>query len=254
MSLPTRIGSILLAMLVVAVLPASASGQASYKKNSSGSTAGAAQYNEYDDDYDDGGGVSPGDEYYDDSYDEEADSGGQEPTGPLPDTPKKPAKTPVTPVTPVAPVVTPLPAVTVPGRTARMMSNGKAAAPKGAPKAVRKMIAAANRLIGKPYKWGGGHAKIEDKGYDCSGTVSYALIASGHLASPMVSGSFTRWGRAGVGRWVTIYANKGHIYMEIAGLRLDTSPIGDPSVAQGPRWRPVIGKRKGFKVRHPVGL
>ena len=145
---------------------------------------------------------------------------------------------------------------TVSGKVAMLRTNGKAAIPRGAPKRVRAIIAAANQIVGKPYKWGGGHRKLVDRGYDCSGTVSYALIKSGTslLHSPLVSGSFARWGAAGAGRWVTVYANKGHVYMEVAGLRLDTSAVSDPRGGKGPRWRPAIGKRKGFKVRHPAGL
>jgi hypothetical protein len=153
----------------------------------------------------------------------------------------------------------PIPLVTTPtvaGRQAMLRTNGKAAIPRGAPRRVRAIIAAANQIAGKPYKWGGGHARLDDRGYDCSGTVSYALIRSGAglLASPMVSGSFARWGAAGAGNWVTVYANKGHVYMEVAGLRLDTSAAGDWGGKKGVRWRPVIGKRRGFKVRHPLGL
>ncbi|WP_205699592.1 NlpC/P60 family protein [Conexibacter sp. SYSU D00693] len=143
---------------------------------------------------------------------------------------------------------------TVAGKVARMRKDGKAAVPRGAPKRVRQMIAAANQIVGKPYKWGGGHASIVDRGYDCSGAVSYALIRTGLLNAPRVSGSLARWGSGGTGRWVSVYANKGHVYMEIAGLRLDTSPVGDPSGRKGVRWRPVIGKRRGFSTRHPVGL
>ena len=144
----------------------------------------------------------------------------------------------------------------VPGKVAMLRTDGKAAIPRGAPKRVQAIIAAANQIVGKPYKWGGGHAKLLDRGYDCSGTVSYALIRSGYglLASPLVSGGFARWGAPGPGRWVTVYANKGHVYMEVAGLRLDTSALADPTGGKGPRWRPAIGKRARFKVRHPAGL
>src|SRR3954452_25461219 len=106
-----------------------------------------------------------------------------------------------------------------------LRTDGKAAIPRGAPARVRAMIAAANQIVGKPYKWGGGHAKLVDSGYDCSGTVSYALIGSGVLVGPMVSGQFATWSTAGAGRWVTVYANKGHVYLEVAGLRLDTSAV-----------------------------
>jgi hypothetical protein len=158
---------------------------------------------------------------------------------------------------PVAPAQPQLPLVRtamVPGTKARMRPDGRAAIPRGAPKRVRTVIAALNRIVGKPYKWGGGHARLIDSGYDCSGSVSYGLIGAGLLRSPMVSGSFVRWGRAGAGRHLTVYANRGHMYAEIAGLRLDTSPVGDPAGRKGVRWRPVIGKRRGFAVRHPAGL
>ena len=185
----------------------------------------------------------------DDDWDEPAFEPAPEPTPepePLPSTPEVPE-------VPEIPLVT---TPTVAGRQAMLRTNGKAAIPRGAPKRVRAIIAAANQIAGRPYKWGGGHARLDDRGYDCSGTVSYALIRSGTglLASPMVSGSFARWGATGAGRWVTVYANKGHVYMEVAGLRLDTIAVGDWGGRKGVRWRPVIGKRKGFKVRHPLGL
>ena len=142
----------------------------------------------------------------------------------------------------------------VPGKKAQLRRNGKAAIPRGAPKRIRAIIAAANRIVGKPYKWGGGHAKLFDRGYDCSGAVSFALIRTGHLRSPLASGGFARWGSRGKGRWVTIYANRGHVYMEVAGLRFDTSAVADPGGRKGARWRPAIGRRKGFKVRRPAGL
>jgi hypothetical protein len=169
------------------------------------------------------------------------------PTYPAPTTPA----TPIAPVQPVAPLVT---TGTVSGKVARMRTDGKAAIPRGAPKSVRAIIAAANQIVGKPYKWGGGHAKLVDRGYDCSGAVSYALIRAGLLNGSMVSGTFARWGSAGAGRWTTIFANKGHVYLEVAGLRLDTSAVGDPAGRSGVRWRPLIGKRRGFHVRHVTGL
>jgi hypothetical protein len=142
---------------------------------------------------------------------------------------------------------------TVRGKVARLRVNGKAALPRRAPRRVKAMLAAGNRIVGKPYKWGGGHARLHDTGYDCSGTVSFALIKAGLLRGSMVSGSFARWGVKGPGRWVTVYANPSHVYMEVAGLRLDTSAMGDPG-GSGPRWRAVIGKRQGFRTRHPAGL
>jgi len=123
-----------------------------------------------------------------------------------------------------------------------------------APRTVQEIIATANRIIGKPYKWGGGHARLVDHGYDCSGAVSYALIGARLLGSPLVSGSLARWSAAGSGHWVSVYANKGHVSMEVAGLRLDTSPVGDFTHRMGVRWRPVIGRRSGFSTRHPAGL
>src|SRR4051794_27286560 len=143
---------------------------------------------------------------------------------------------------------------TVPGKTAMIRRNGLAAVPKGAPSKVRAIIAAANTIIGKPYKWGGGHGRLFDSGYDCSGSVSYALIRARLLGSPMVSGSLAHWGTKGVGKYVTIYANAGHVYMEVAGLRLDTSSVGDRGGKSGVRWRPPIGKRFGFAVRHIRGI
>lgn len=142
----------------------------------------------------------------------------------------------------------------VPGRTARLRTDGRAAIPRGAPKTIRTLIAAMNRIVGKPYKWGGGHARLIDRGYDCSGAVSYGLIGAGMLRAPQVSGTLARFGATGAGRWVTVYANKGHVYLEVAGLRLDTSPVGDRFGGRnGVRWRSVIGRRPGFAVRHPIG-
>src|SRR3954454_11302141 len=143
---------------------------------------------------------------------------------------------------------------TVPGKTAMIRRTGLAAVPKAAPARVRALISAANTIIGKPYKWGGGHGRLFDSGYDCSGSVSYALIRAGLLGYPMVSGTLAHWGAKGEGSYVTIYANRSHVYMEVAGLRLDTSSVGDRTGKSGVRWRPPIGKRFGFAVRHISGL
>ena len=113
--------------------------------------------------------------------------------------------------------------LTVAGSKAKLMPDGSAAAPADAPIEVQKAIWAANTIQDMPYKYGGGHAVIEDNGYDCSGTVSYALIHAGLLKSPLPSGPFMRWGKRGKGQWITVYANGGHAYAVIAGLRLDTS-------------------------------
>ena len=163
---------------------------------------------------------------------------------------------------PAAPAPAPtLPSIPIPkgktvkGKRAYVRRDGKAAIPRGAPKRVRAAIAAANRIIGKPYLWGGGHARLIDRGYDCSGAVGFSLIHAALQRAPMVSGQYAAgWGRRGNGRWITVYANKGHVYMEIAGLRLDTSPVGDPTGRRGPRWRPIIGRRSGFVAKHPAGL
>jgi cell wall-associated NlpC family hydrolase len=128
--------------------------------------------------------------------------------------------------------------------------GGKAIAPLNAPAAVQRVIQAANRIRTKPYVWGGGHASWNARGYDCSGSVSYALHGGSLLNTPLVSGSFMRWGAAGPGRWITIYANGGHVYAVIAGLRWDTS--GNAS-GTGPRWHLSTAARSGFAVRHPVG-
>jgi cell wall-associated NlpC family hydrolase len=143
---------------------------------------------------------------------------------------------------------------TVKGRVARLRTDGRVAIPRSAPKSVKRVLAAANLIVGKPYKWGGGHARLADSGYDCSGAVSYALIRAGLLRGSMVSGGFARWAVKGAGRWISIHANDGHVYMEVAGMRLDTSRVGDPGGRQGVRWRPVIGRRVGFHTRHIKGL
>ena len=128
--------------------------------------------------------------------------------------------------------------------------DGKAVAPRNAPRVVKQVIAAANRIEEKPYRYGGGHGRWEDSGYDCSGAVSYALHGGGLLDSPMASGGFMTWGRRGVGRWITIYANEGHMYAVIAGLRWDTSMTpGD-----GPGWSKQMRSAAGLRVRHPRGL
>ncbi len=152
---------------------------------------------------------------------------------------------------PVAPVSTTQP--TVDGTVAKLLKDGTAAAPLGAPLEVQQAVWAANKLIGKPYRYGGGHARFKDTGYDCSGTVSFALKGAKLLKSPLDSSSFMKWGVAGEGEWMTVYTNPGHAFVVIAGLRLDTSATGDPSGNKGPRWRPTLRSVKGFKARHPDG-
>jgi hypothetical protein len=138
---------------------------------------------------------------------------------------------------------------------ARILSTGLAAAPADAPAEVQHAIWAANKIIGRPYVWGGGHnAKFASRGYDCSGTVSYALHGALLLSAPLDSSSFMRWGLKGQGSWMTVWTNPGHAFLTIAGIRLDTSAAGDPSGKRGPRWRPLARVTKGFHARHPVGL
>jgi hypothetical protein len=146
-----------------------------------------------------------------------------------------------------------LPRLVVPGDTAEIV-NGLAAAPENAPRAVQQIIWAANKIIGRPYIYGGGHASFSSYGYDCSGTVSFALHGARLLSSPLDSSQFMRWGHSGQGRWMTILTNSGHAYLDIAGLRLDTSADGDPSNKQGPRWRPLLPANSGFVLRHPLGF
>jgi cell wall-associated NlpC family hydrolase len=145
------------------------------------------------------------------------------------------------------------PELLVPGATARMV-DGLAAAPMSAPAAIQQIVWAGNQIIGLPYIFGGGHASFTAEGYDCSGTVSFALHGARLISTPMDSSEFMGWGGGGVGQWVTIFSNSGHAYMTVAGLRLDTSAADDPTNQQGPRWRPLRPGNGGFKVRHPVGL
>jgi hypothetical protein len=146
--------------------------------------------------------------------------------------------------------------VAAPGPAATIGPDGLAYAPLEAPPQVHFALAAANKIVGKPYKYGGGHGKTEDSGYDCSGTVSYALNGAGLLkgGAPLDSSSFMRWGQKGPGTWFTVYTNPGHAFAVIAGLRLDTSAAGDPSGAKGPRWRPALRSTRGFRARHPEGF
>ena len=138
-----------------------------------------------------------------------------------------------------------------PGDAAVLAADGRTAlAPASAPPQVHKAIAAANRIVGKPYRYGGGHGSFEDSGYDCSGTVSYALHGAGLLDAPRDSSGLKTFGRSGAGRWITVYANSRHTYVVIAGLRLDTSGTG----GVGPRWQAARRSSSGYVVRHPPEL
>lgn len=129
-------------------------------------------------------------------------------------------------------------------------TGGMVQPPPGAPAAVAQVIAAGNAIATLPYVYGGGHASFHADGYDCSGSVSYALAAAGLVTSPMVSGDFETWGDPGPGRWITVYANAGHVWMEVAGWRFDTVALAEG----GTRWSRGGGEFAGFVVRHPPGL
>jgi peptidoglycan hydrolase-like protein with peptidoglycan-binding domain len=142
-----------------------------------------------------------------------------------------------------------------PPEDATLNADGLAVAPADAPEAIREAIEAANAIAFKPYIYGGGHQSFRSKGYDCSGSVSYALHGAGLLSSPLDSSQFMSWGKKGDGRWITIYANGGHAYMEIAGLWFDTA---DQEYGTGgnsdDRWSVSrVSPGRGFTARHPVG-
>ena len=138
---------------------------------------------------------------------------------------------------------------------ATILPGGKASVPVSAPGPVARAIKAANKIHRRTYIWGGGHRSFRAKGYDCSGAVSYVLHAAGVLRSPLVSGQLAFWGSSGPGSWITVYANRTHTYMVIAGLRYDTSPRGEwIDQGRGPRWRYTLRTGNGFAVRHWQGL
>jgi cell wall-associated NlpC family hydrolase len=133
---------------------------------------------------------------------------------------------------------------------AEVLKEGIALPPIEAPQAVHDIIEAGNQIARTPYLWGGGHGKWLDNGYDCSGSVSFALAAGGLLGGPLDSGRLMSWGRPGKGKWVTIYTNPGHVYLVVAGVRFDTS--GTRST--GSRWQASMRPGGGFVARHPPGL
>ena len=153
--------------------------------------------------------------------------------------------------------------IVAPGSKATLLPDGTAAAPADAPPQVQQAIWAANLIQDMPYVYGGGHGDFDDDGYDCSGTVSYALHGAGLLDQALDSGSFMKWGEKGPGTWITVYTNPGHAYAVIAGLRLDTSAASvmrsntrkfKKALERGPRWRPTMRSARGFKARHPLGF
>ena len=137
-----------------------------------------------------------------------------------------------------------------PTELATIGADGLAVAPASAPPEVQAIIAAGNEIHDKPYKYGGGHGRWEDSGYDCSGSLSYAFHGAGMLDVALDSTGFMSWGEPGKGQWVTTYANSGHSYMIVAGLRFDTSGRADA----GSRWQTDMRSAKGYTVRHPTGL
>ena len=152
-------------------------------------------------------------------------------------------------------VAAPAPSAAPPsnGATATINSDGSASPPAGAPPQVVAVIEAANQIKDAPYAWGGGHGSFESSGYDCSGAVSYALHGGGLLSSPLDSTGFGYWGEAGEGNWITVYANSGHAFMWVAGLRWDTSDTG----GSGPSWSASASSwetSQSWSVRHPAGL
>jgi cell wall-associated NlpC family hydrolase len=133
---------------------------------------------------------------------------------------------------------------------ATALANGVALPPLEAPEEVKQIIEAGNVIARKPYIWGGGHGKWLDTGYDCSGSVSFALAAAGLLNGPLASGPLMSWGKPGPGKWVTIWSSQGHVFMEVAGVRFDTSN----SRVTGSRWGNTMRSTAGFVARHPEGL
>lgn len=132
-----------------------------------------------------------------------------------------------------------------------LLADGTAQAPFDAPPEVQNVVAAANAIADFPYIWGGGHGSFSDVGYDCSGSVSYALRGAGLVSEPLASGQFMDWGDKGKGKWITVYANGGHMFMIVGGLRFDTSFRDGP---RGSRWQTAPRSMNGFEVRHWPGL
>jgi hypothetical protein len=154
------------------------------------------------------------------------------------------------------PPTTPQPDQSAQVGVATLNADGSATAPVDAPPQVRKAINAANRIRFKPYRWGGGHRSFKSNGYDCSGAVSYVLHAAGLLKRPLSSGPLaSSWGSPGIGQWITVYANSGHAYMVVAGLRFDTSGVGESlRSGSGPRWRSTQRAATGYRAKYYLGL
>jgi hypothetical protein len=150
----------------------------------------------------------------------------------------------------------PAPAPVGPPGRAKLRKDGTAVAPADAPAEIQAAIAAGNAIKAMPYRWGGGHRTFYDSGYDCSGAVSYVLHGAGMLESPMTSGGFaSSWGAPGKGRWITVFGNAGHVYMVVAGLRFDTSAVGEKlNQGSGPRWRKTKRKPRGYTLKYFPGF
>lgn len=138
----------------------------------------------------------------------------------------------------------------IPGKTA-VVQSGRAVAPAHAPAKVKAAIEAGNRIAGLPYRRGGGHARLNDSAYDCSGASSFVLREAGLLETTIPSTSFRRYGQRGEGDWISVYARKGHVFLVVAGLRFDT---GYGTGAKGPRWTTAGRPANGCVIRHPEGL
>ena len=191
-----------------------------------------------------GGGASPG-------------GGGGSGTAPAPTASSNTTSTATTGGAGVAAGPAPLSTVAHPivvGSVAKI-KHGIAYAPSYAPPAVQAAIWAGNLIRTKPYIFGGGHQAFASRGYDCSGAVSFVLHAAGLIKTPMDSSDFMNWGLRGLGQWITVYTNPGHAFIQIAGIRFDTSAEADPNPAPGtgPRWRPLFAHPSGFMARHPAG-
>jgi cell wall-associated NlpC family hydrolase len=136
---------------------------------------------------------------------------------------------------------------------ATLTPDGLAVAPIDAPAAVQEVIAAGNEIARLPYRYGGGHMTYEDTAYDCSGSISYVFAAAHLLNQTVVSGQLENWGDAGPGKWITVFANAGHTFMYVAGLRFDTVALAET----GSRWSDHTANEpdlRTFSVRHPPGL
>jgi cell wall-associated NlpC family hydrolase len=149
----------------------------------------------------------------------------------------------------VPPVEEP-PVEEAPVEEATVTEDGLAVAPASAPAEVKAVIEAGNRIATKPYRYGGGHGRWEDRGYDCSGSISYALRGGGLISRAHDSSEFMRYGKSGPGSWITIYAHGSHAYMVIAGIRFDTSA----RKRGGSRWTTSGRSSGGYTARHPTGF